>query len=149
MFDFEKFKRDFKAGFAQGWYCCPSRGGCWYPPRNREALGAAFQNVAELADNTSGLCEVLQTLCRECKILQNHIERQSTITQAIWNILKERHGYTDAHLIAQILADTKDEKTKNGAPVCPRCRIPLANGQVPPECLYCGASVSDQLTKDD
>jgi len=74
------------------------------------------------------------------------IEKLFQITEALWTILKEQHGYTDEHL-AQLIQDIDlrdgklDGKVAKAAerPTCPQCGRVLIRNQV--RCLYCNADV--------
>ena len=73
------------------------------------------------------------------------IERLLMITEALWLMLKEQHGYEDAELAKRIeeidlrdgRLDGRVEKSK--PPECPDCkRISTKNR---PVCLYCGTPI--------
>jgi len=78
----------------------------------------------------------------DAEIMQHDIERLLMITEALWNLLKKEHGYTDETLtqaITQIdLRDGKiDGRVGRDAPVpCPFCGKP--NSARRPFCIYCG-----------
>jgi hypothetical protein len=80
--------------------------------------------------------------------LQADVERLFMISQALWDILKEHHGYTDEDLLARVQAiDLQDGKLDGKAPkpppaVCPSCNRLALRRQSVPQCLYCGASIT-------
>ena len=83
----------------------------------------------------------------EIDVLKLYIERLSMITEALWSILKEKHGYGDEELMKRITEiDQRDGKldghaVSSVAPVCPQCkRMHIAKHR--PICLYCGATIS-------
>ena len=85
----------------------------------------------------------------ETDVLKVHLERLSMITEALWTILKEKHGYGDEELMKRITEiDLRDGKLDGHAvssetPVCPQCkRMHIAKHR--PICLYCGATISVQ-----
>ena len=67
------------------------------------------------------------------------------ITEALWLILKEKHGYSDEDLMERIVEiDLRDGKLDGRAvsetPSCPQCkRLHVAKHR--PLCLYCGATM--------
>ncbi len=72
------------------------------------------------------------------------IERLFMLTEALWTILKEQHGYTDDDLAGRIQEiDMRDGKLDGKVtqekirPDCPQCGRKLMGRN--PVCLYCGA----------
>ncbi|MGC3991856.1 MAG: hypothetical protein QM796_19610 [Chthoniobacteraceae bacterium] len=78
--------------------------------------------------------------------MKGQIERLLLITEALWKILKEQHGYQDEELIKQItlidLADGALDGRKAPSPPgkCPHCQRTLIKHR--PRCLYCGELVA-------
>ncbi|MDD2600590.1 MAG: hypothetical protein PHO37_15430 [Kiritimatiellae bacterium] len=75
--------------------------------------------------------------------IQFDIEKLFMITEALWEILKHQHGYTDEQLIEMIqdidLRDGKlDGKVSKSIerPICPECERTIIRNQA--RCLYCG-----------
>src|SRR5436190_16199238 len=70
------------------------------------------------------------------------IERLYFITEALWRILKEKHGLDDQEIIRQIATiDMEDGKLDGKKPVqppkpCPKCGRTLVKQRV--QCMYCG-----------
>ncbi len=82
----------------------------------------------------------------EIDILKLYVERLSMITEALWTILREQHGYSDEELLRRITEiDLRDGKldgrvASNEAPRCPQCkRQHVARHR--PRCLYCGSAI--------
>ena len=82
----------------------------------------------------------------EIEVLKFYVERLSMITEALWTILKEKHGYSDEDLMKRIgEIDVRDGKLDGHAssgepPSCPQCkRMHVAKHR--PMCLYCGAAM--------
>ena len=79
------------------------------------------------------------------ELLQCDVERLLMITEALWTLLKQQHGYKDedlSKLVSQIdQRDGKlDGKVAPSAPqVCPYCGKVL--GKSRPFCYYCGKPV--------
>ena len=79
------------------------------------------------------------------------VDRLFMITQALWELLKEKHGYTDESLMKKIteidLRDGKlDGKTaRKERPNCPSCGRKMGRH---PTCLYCGAEAPDRCPFD-
>ena len=77
------------------------------------------------------------------------IERLLMITEALWTILKEQHGYTDEELQKRVMQiDLRDGKLDGrvapDAPAkCPKCDRPLAKKR--PRCIYCGTETPPGL----
>ncbi len=81
--------------------------------------------------------------------IQFDIEKLFMITEALWEILKHQHGYTDDQLVEMIqdidLRDGKlDGKVAKSAerPTCPECGRTIMRNQA--RCLYCGADAPQQ-----
>lgn len=77
--------------------------------------------------------------------LEDGMERLLLITEALWKLLKEQHGYEDQELIRQIAAiDLRDGKydhrvAKTAPRPCPKCTRTL--GKHRSKCLYCGEPI--------
>ncbi len=73
---------------------------------------------------------------------RHDIERLLMITEALWGILKEQHGYTDEELFRRIteidLRDGRADGRVAATPVppCPHCGRLTAKHR--PLCIYCG-----------
>jgi len=82
----------------------------------------------------------------EVEELRFSVERLLMITEGLWRILKEKHGYDDNELVKQIaLIDLEDGKldgrvsTKAEPKPCPKCNRIIAKHR--PRCLYCGEPI--------
>ena len=70
------------------------------------------------------------------------IERLLMITEALWDILKEKHGYSDEELLRRVSnIDLRDGKldgrvAPSPRPPCPKCGRALSKTRV--KCIYCG-----------
>jgi len=81
--------------------------------------------------------------------IQFDVERLLMITEALWTILKERHGYDDAELqrrVAEI--DMRDGRldgrvARTAAVKCPKCGKSLLKKR--PRCIYCGHTAPPNL----
>lgn len=77
--------------------------------------------------------------------IMRDVEKLFMITEALWAILKEQHGYTDEDLGQMIQdIDLRDGKldgkvSKKQNPSCPQCGRTLMGKH--PICLYCGTAV--------
>ena len=77
------------------------------------------------------------------------IERLLMITEALWGILKEKHGYTDDELMKRVAEiDQRDGKVdgrvaQSPPGSCPRCNRTLERKR--PFCLYCGQAIAWDL----
>lgn len=79
------------------------------------------------------------------EFIQCDVEKLFMLTEALWTILKEKHGYTDQELVRRVeeidLRDGKlDGKVAKVKPDCPKCGRKLMGKR--PVCLYCGAEVA-------
>ena len=81
----------------------------------------------------------------EAELLKADVERLLMVTEALWMMLKEQHGYTEEDLIKRIREiDMRDGKldgrvAKEPQKTCPKCNRVLIRNQS--KCLYCGAEV--------
>ena len=78
--------------------------------------------------------------------LRFDVEKLLMITEALWEILKREHGYTDDQLVEVIQEiDLRDGKLDGKVsrtterPACSGCGRKIMRNQV--KCLYCGAPV--------
>jgi hypothetical protein len=79
--------------------------------------------------------------------IQFDIEKLFMITEALWEILKHQHGYTDDQLVEMIQnIDLRDGKLDGKVakspqrPTCPECGRTIIKNQA--RCLYCGANAA-------
>lgn len=78
-------------------------------------------------------------------LLRSDVERLLMITEALWLILKEQHGFNDSELVKRIMEiDMRDGKLDGRvAPTqpqkCPKCGRTLFKHR--PQCIYCGEYV--------
>jgi hypothetical protein len=95
------------------------------------------------ASQAESKARVAQT---EIELLRCDIERLLMITEALWGILKEQHGYEDAELIKRVMEiDRRDGKLDGRvAPAppssCPKCGRTLERKRA--VCLYCGQLIA-------
>ena len=81
--------------------------------------------------------------------MQTDIERLLLITEGLWNIVKEEHGYDDEDLVRRVLqVDMKDGKIDGKVAAqkpgdCPHCDRPLSQDRR--FCLYCGEPTPVEL----
>lgn len=80
---------------------------------------------------------------RQTDALQFDVEKLFMITEALWDILKEKHGYDDEDLVRMVQdIDLRDgnldgKVAKQPNPPCQQCDRTLVGEH--PVCLYCGA----------
>ncbi|MCE9615289.1 MAG: hypothetical protein K8T26_13540 [Lentisphaerae bacterium] len=80
-------------------------------------------------------------------LLELDVERLLLITEALWTLLQEQHGYTENDLIKRIAElDLRDGKldgrfaAAQEPMACPHCARTLMGKR--PVCLYCGKPVA-------
>lgn len=78
--------------------------------------------------------------------LQHEVERLRMIAEALWRILRDKHGLDEQELVRQITAiDLEDGKFDGRvAPTppkpCPKCGRTLAKSR--PRCLFCAEPIA-------
>ena len=83
------------------------------------------------------------------QFMQHHVERLLMITEALWAMLKEQHGYTDEDLIEHVrLIDLQDGKldgkvASSGVKACSSCKRPVSGRHS--RCIYCGRALRGDL----
>ena len=84
----------------------------------------------------------------EVSELRTDVERLYIITEALWRILKEKHGREESDIIRQVTAiDMEDgrldgRKAKAPPQPCPKCGRVLGKQRM--KCLYCGELIATQ-----
>lgn len=102
----------------------------------------AFSSTPSAADFSS----VARVPADELEALKFDVERLLLITEALWNIVREKHGTEDAELIKQITAlDMEDGKLDGRKPrtppqPCPKCGRTLIKNR--PRCFYCAEPIA-------
>lgn len=77
--------------------------------------------------------------------LSGQVEKLLMITEALWTMLKEEHGYVDEDLIKKIMEiDMRDGRldgrvAKSEPVVCPKCGRPASRTRS--LCMYCGGLI--------
>lgn len=109
-------------------------------------IGAASRMAAS-ASHAQSTGERASRLASEVRSQNEAIirdtERLFMITEALWTILKEQHGYTDEDLIHRVEdIDLRDGKldgkvARKPSPPCAQCNRPIIGRHA--VCLYCGA----------
>jgi hypothetical protein len=87
----------------------------------------------------------------EVEFLRADIEKLMMISEALWGILKEKHGYTDSELVRRVeQVDMKDGKldgkvAKSLPKKCPSCDRTIQGKRS--RCLWCGQRVTSKPFK--
>lgn len=82
-------------------------------------------------------------------LLSADVDRLLMITEALWTLLKEQHGYSDEELQQRIeQIDMRDGKldgksASDEAPVCGKCGRTTMKRRA--SCLYCGEPLDSKL----
>lgn len=106
---------------------------------------AAHLMEAQGPDGGESVSRAATDVRAQNEIIQCDVEKLFMLTEALWTILKEKHGCTDAELVQRVqeidLRDGKlDGKVAKVNPDCPKCSRKLMGKR--PVCLYCGAEVA-------
>ena len=93
-------------------------------------------STATAAENTAREAQT------KTELFQHDIDRLLLITEALWTLMKQEHGYTDDKLV-KLIQDIDQRKTNakgvtvKDAPVaCPACGRPNTASRI--ACMYCG-----------
>ena len=84
-----------------------------------------------------------QTARSDVEFLRHEVDRLYLVTEALWRLLKDEHGYADAslaQLVAAIGAEHARERSNpegRPQPPCEKCGRQLGRRQ--PKCIWCGA----------
>lgn len=82
----------------------------------------------------------------ELQQLRGEIDRLYFITEALWRILRDKHGLAEEEIVRQIaIIDMEDgkldnRKAKTPPQPCPKCNRLLAKQRQ--KCMYCGELVA-------
>jgi len=106
------------------------------------ATGAvsAYQKADEIINNPPAKLLPSEALAQ----LERRINRLALVSQAMWELLRERSNVTDKELADKILeVDLRDGQTDGRiAPTaceCPNCHKPINSRR--PTCVYCGVEL--------
>ncbi len=97
----------------------------------------------------SGIMRALEkATSAESQLSRNQFERLMLITEALWEILKEEHNYTDEILIEKLrIIDLKDGREDGRVLLppskCSHCNKTLEKGA--DVCIYCGSPVKGDV----
>lgn len=85
---------------------------------------------------------------REAKILQANLAKALMISEALWEIMKDKHGLGDEELRKKVYEvdmrdGTLDGKNQRKAVECPNCRHMVSARH--PACLYCGEVIDNSV----
>jgi hypothetical protein len=108
----------------------------------------AMARAAEAAGQAAaaGAAGEVRRVRTEVEGLEYDVERLLMVTEALWTILKEHHGYDDNELIRRVAEiDVRDGRldgrlAKQPPPGCPHCNRTLIRRR--PFCMYCGKPVA-------
>ena len=108
------------------------------------SIGRALDATAQ--STSPGAGAEARKAVSEVENLKYDVERLLIITEALWTILKEQHGYDDNELIRRVAEiDLRDGKldgklTKEPPTECPHCHRTMIKRR--PYCMYCGKPVA-------
>lgn len=114
---------------------------------------AALRRQMDSVSDTSAAAASAQTKAERARelvdLMARDLERLLMITEALWGILKEQHGYTDEELARRVHdIDMRDGKLDGRVaaappPLCPRCKRTLERQRS--YCIYCGQAVTRDI----
>ncbi len=111
------------------------------------AFDAARQTAKHIENQSAtGAKHAIGGLRNKLEGVNNDVERLFMITEALWTLLKEVNGLTDAdleHVIDEIdlRSGKRDGKrAKQQRPLCPSCN--RRNSGRMPTCMYCGTALA-------
>lgn len=111
--------------------------------------GGLRRVLAEAAPARSGPAAGARDAAWKVQALELEVERLLMITEALWAILKEKHGLADEELADRVMEiDLRDGKldgqvARSGPAQCPYCGRPTITKR--PLCLYCGKALQPDL----
>ena len=116
------------------------------------AWAAAKQSqTAQAALQSSRMATGVSEARRQGNQLAADVDKLFMITQALWELLKAEHGYTDELLMQKVLEiDLSDGRldgkvAKKARPDCPSCGKKMGRH---PVCMYCGTqSIQDTFDR--
>ena len=84
--------------------------------------------------------------------LKANMERMMLICEALWELLRDKHGYTEQQLQSKIYEidmrdGTLDGKNQRKAVECPDCGHMVSSRH--PACIYCGRVIDTSVFKID
>ncbi len=91
------------------------------------------------ATRADAAAQRVQSLTAE---LRGEMERLFIVTEALWEMLRETHGWTEEQLVARITEIDMRDGRRDGAvarqppPACAKCGRPAPLKR--PRCLFCG-----------
>ncbi len=103
----------------------------------------AFGIPATYATTAASAAESAANEARtELEAIKHDLNRVLLITEALWMLVKQEHGYTDDVLVKLIQEIDHSKTNASGIPIkdaavaCPACKRP--NNATRTFCLYCG-----------
>ncbi|MCY2994226.1 MAG: zinc ribbon domain-containing protein [Planctomycetota bacterium] len=88
-------------------------------------------NLADARNKISSLRDAVADL-------ERHVDKQATLLQAMYSLLSERLGLTEAELLARFQQIDAGRGESNAAIMCAECGRPVDLRHN--RCLYCGAA---------
>lgn len=112
----------------------------FWPHVPMERAGTFYARASEVTKNRNHTDRV----GRAVEQLEQRIDRLSLVNEALWTLLRERVGVTDAELLERIrevdLSDGRlDGKVRRKPVDCPGCKRTVSNRH--DRCLYCGQDI--------
>lgn len=95
------------------------------------------------------VCAEAENAVSDIHALRQEVGRLFLLTEALWQLLKDQHGYTEEVLLRKVAEiDFRDGKldgrvTHNQPLPCPKCHRPCGHEQT--TCLFCGEELHRDL----
>jgi len=109
---------------------------------------ASKQNLSLIGDAAASASRQVSAANNEIQSVKADIEKLLMITEALWSLLKDQHGYSDEELAKRVeeidMRDGKlDGKVSSPPTQCPSCNRPVSRKR--PTCFYCGMEIKADL----
>jgi len=113
------------------------------------AWAARQQVTAQRADMAAERAATTATQVRsQVELMEMDLEKLLIITEALWTMLRDEHGYTDEQLLQKVQEiDMRDGRldgrvAKQAPSKCPQCGRTISARR--PACMFCGAASTNK-----
>jgi hypothetical protein len=113
-------------------------------------FGSILYNLRTTVVNAGASANAGRIAAEEVTLrLESRLDYLELACAGLWELLKQRHGYSDEELVAAIQAvdardGTSDGKIGRASRTCPNCQRKLLTRDSP-KCSWCGADLPSNL----